>query len=114
MVLSCTLFELFTLNNIVTLKAGLEVTQGDSNWCHLSFESLSAVSYSSSIVTMAESLTVYEIFSVKVYRDLENWVRGCSRSLKVAPFDKPCTTFYCSAIVNIAQSGTVCELLDVE
>jgi len=22
------------LNNIVTLKSGLEVTQGHSNWCH--------------------------------------------------------------------------------
>jgi len=30
------------------------------------FESLDAVSYSSSVVTMAVSLTVYEIFSVKV------------------------------------------------
>jgi len=29
------------------------------------FESLDAVSYSSSIVTMAVSLTVYEIFRVK-------------------------------------------------
>ena len=29
------------------------------------FESLGAVSYSSSIVTMAASLTVYDIFSVK-------------------------------------------------
>jgi len=23
-----------TLNNIVTLKSGLEVTQGQWNWCH--------------------------------------------------------------------------------
>jgi len=53
------------------------------------FESLSAVSYSPSIVTMAVSLTVYDIFNVKVSRDLENWVRGCSRSLKMAPFDRP-------------------------
>ena len=46
-----------------------------------------AVSYSPSIITIAVSLTVYEIFSVKVYSDLKNWVRGCSRSLKLAPFD---------------------------
>ena len=25
--------------------------------------------------------------------DLENWVMGCSRVLKIAPFDRPCTTF---------------------
>jgi len=59
---------------------------------------------------MAVSLTIYEIFSIKVYRDLENWVT----SLKVAPFDRPYTTFYWSAIVNIALSSTVFELFDVE
>ena len=53
------------------------------------FESLGAVSYSPSIVTMAVSVTVYEIFSVKIERHLENWVSGCSRSLKVAPFNRP-------------------------
>ena len=41
------------------------------------------------------------IFSVKEQHDLENWVRGCSRSLKTAPFDRPHTTFYQSGIVNI-------------
>jgi len=60
---------------------------------------------------MAVCLTVYEIFSVKVLRDLENWVRG-SRSLK-----RPYMTIYWSAIVKfIALSGTVFELglFDVE
>jgi len=37
-----------------------------------------------------------------------------SRSLKIASFDRPYTTFYWSTIVNIALSGTVLELLDVE
>jgi len=32
----------------------------------------------------------------------------------MAPFDRPCTTFYWSAIVNIALIGTVFELFDVE
>jgi len=36
------------------------------------------------------------------------------RSLKMAPFDRSYTTFYWSAIVNIALSGTVFELFDVE
>ena len=75
------------------------------------FDSLDGVSYSPSTVTMTVSLTVYEIFSVKVLRDLENWVRDCSRSLKMAPYY---TTFYWSAIVNIALSGTAVELFDVE
>jgi len=72
------------------------------------------VFYSPSIVNMAVSLTVYEIFGNKVLRDLENWVRGCLRSLKMVQFDRSCTTFYWSAIVNIALSSTVFELLDVE
>jgi len=65
------------------------------------FESLGAVSYSPSIVTVAVSVAVCEIFSVKEWRDLENQVRGRSRSLKMAPFDRPYATFYWLAIVNI-------------
>jgi len=68
------------------------------------FKSLGAVSYSPSIVTVAVSVAVCEIFSVKEWRDLENQVRGRSRSLKMAPFDRPSATFYWSAIVNIALS----------
>ena len=67
------------------------------------FESLGAVSYSPSIVTVAVSVAVCEIFSLKKWRDLEKQVRGRSRSLKMAPFDRPYATFYWSAIVNIRQ-----------
>jgi len=58
------------------------------------FESLDAVSYSPSIVTMAVSVADCEIFSVNERRDLENQIRGRSRLLKMAPFDRPCMTFY--------------------
>jgi len=53
------------------------------------FESLGAVSYLPSIVTVAVSVAVCEIFSVKEWRDLENQVRGRSKSLKMASFDRP-------------------------
>jgi len=43
-----------------------------------------------------------------------SWGRGRSRSLETAPFDRSYTTLYWSAIVYIALSGTVFELLDVE
>ena len=66
------------------------------------------------IVTMAVSVAVCEIFSVKERHDLENQVRGRSRSLKIAPFDRPYATFYWSAIVNIALSCTIFEFFDVE
>jgi len=73
------------------------------------FESLGAFSYSPSIVTMAVYVADCEIFSVKEWRDLENQVTGRSRSMKLAPFDRPCATFYWSAIVNIAPSCTIFE-----
>ena len=77
------------------------------------FESLGTVSHLPSIVTMAVSIAVCEIYSVKEWRDRENQVRGRSRSLKMAPFDRPHATFYWSAIVNIALSRTIFELFDV-
>ena len=58
------------------------------------FESLNAVSYSPSIVTAAVSVAVCGICNVKEWRDFENHVRGRSRSLKMAPFDRPCATLY--------------------
>ena len=80
----------------------------------VTFESLGMVFYSPSIVTMAVSVAVCETFSVKEWRDLENQVRGRSRSLKMAPFDRPYASFYWSAIVNIALYCTIFELFDVE
>jgi len=78
------------------------------------FESLGAVSYSPSIVTMAVPVAICEIFRVKEWRDLENQVRGRSKSLKMAPFDRPYATFYWMAMVNIALSCTIFEFFDVE
>jgi len=60
-----------TLNNIVTLNMGkrsLKIIESGT------FESLCKVSYSPFISTMAISLTVCETFSVKEWRNLENWV----------------------------------------
>ena len=55
-----------------------------------------------------------ELLDVEYYRDLEMSVRGRSRSLKMAPFDGLYSTFYWSAIINIALSCTIFELFDVE
>jgi len=64
------------------------------------FESLCAVSYSPSIVMMAVSvLAVCEIFSVKKWCDLENWVTVRSRSLEMAPSDRSHTSSYSPSMV---------------
>jgi len=74
------------------------------------FESMGTVSYSPSIVTIAVSVAVCEIFSVKDWCDLENWVRVLSRSLEMAPFDRSHTSSYSPSIVTMAISCIVCEI----
>jgi len=70
------------------------------------FESLGAVSYLPSIVTVAISVAICKIFSVKEWCDLENKVRIHSRSLDMAPFDSS----YSPSIVTMALSCIVCEI----
>jgi len=74
------------------------------------FESLDAVSYSPSIVTMVVYVAVCEIFSVKDWCDLENRVRVRSMSLEMAPFDRSHTSSYSPSIVTMAISYIVCEI----
>jgi len=64
------------------------------------FKSLHTVSYSPSIVTLAVFVAVCETFSVKEWRDLENKVRVCSRSLEMAPFDRSHTSSNSPSIIN--------------
>ena len=74
------------------------------------FESLGAVSYSPSIVTMTVTVAICETFSVKEWCDLENRVRVRSRSLEMAPFDRSHTSSYSPSIVTMAILCIVCEI----
>jgi len=75
------------------------------------FESFCVVCYSPSIVTMAVSVAVCEIFSVKEWCDHENRVRIHSRSLEMTPFDRSHISSYSPSIVTtMAISCIVCEI----
>jgi len=89
----------------VTLKSGLKVTHVKL----VPFESLGAVSYSPSIVTMTVC-SVCETFSVKEWCDLENRVRVRSKSLEMAAFDRSHTSSYSPSIVTMAIFCIVCEI----
>jgi len=59
-------------------------------------------------------MLLVELFYVKYYRDLEMWVRGHPRSLKVVPFESLGTVSYSPSIVTMAVSVAVCEIFSVK
>ena len=59
-------------------------------------------------------LWVCEIFSIKEWHDLENQVKGRSRSLKMVPFKSLGAVSYSPSIVTMAISVTVCEIFSVK
>jgi len=74
------------------------------------FKSLAVVSYLPAIVTMAVSVAVCEIFSIKEWYDLENKIRVRSKSLEMALFDRSHMSSYSPSIVTMVLSCIVCEI----
>ena len=71
------------------------------------FDGPYATFYWSAIVNIALSCAIFELFDVEYYRDLEMWVRGHSRSLKLEPFESLGAVSYSSPIVTMAVSVAV-------
>jgi len=55
-----------------------------------------------------------ELFDVEYYHDLEMWVRGLSRSLKMVPFERLGKVFYSPSIVTMAVSLAISEIFSVK
>jgi len=55
-----------------------------------------------------------ELLDVEYYRDLETWVRGHSRSVKLVPFESLGAVSYSPSIVIMAVSVAVCEIVSVK
>jgi len=66
---------------------------------------------------LSRSYTTYgyiELLDVEYYRDLEMWVRGHSRSLKLVPFESLRAVSYSLSIVTMTVSVAVCEIFSVK
>ena len=59
-------------------------------------------------------LLVVELFDVEYSRDLDMWVRGHSRSLKVISFESLDTVSYSPSIVTMAVSLAISEIVSVK
>ena len=55
-----------------------------------------------------------ELFDVEYYRDLEMWVRGHSRSLKMVLFESLGMVSYSLSIVTTAVSLAISEILSIK
>jgi len=61
-------------------------------------------------VIIALSCTIFELFDVKQYRDLDSWVKGHRISLKMVPFESLGTVSYSHFIATMAVSLAVSEI----
>jgi len=75
------------------------------------FDRAPMTSYWRSIVTIAVSRVISEIFNVEKYRDLEIPVKGHSRSLKVIPFDR--VGVFLLVFITLSLRCTVFEIFDL-
>ena len=80
------------------------------------FERLCMVSYYCSLLILSLKAKMHHFWDIRLQncRDLENRVRGPSRSLQMSPCDRAHMTSYCCSIVTLAVSCVVSEIFNVE
>ena len=59
-------------------------------------------------------LAISQVIHVEYYRDLEMWVRGHSRSLKVVLFENFGTVSYSTSIVTMVVSLAISEIFSIK
>jgi len=59
-------------------------------------------------------LLLVELLDIDYYRDLEMWVTGYSKSLKLVPFESLCVVSYSLSMVTVAVSVAVCKIFSVK
>jgi len=59
-------------------------------------------------------LRLVELFDVEYYRDLEMWVLGHSRSLKIVPLESFGKVSYSPSIITMAISLAMSEIFSVK
>ena len=96
--------------NVVTLKWGSKVTHGHWEWYHSIVYGFLLVIFSNFVTKMH----CFLIFDFKKCRDLENRVRGPSRSSEMSPLNRAHMTSYWHSIVTMALSRVVSEIFNVE
>jgi len=63
---------------------------------------------------MIQDLLLVELFDVEYYRDLEMWVRGHSRSLKMIPFESLGMVSYSPSIVTMTVYLAISQIFSVK
>ena len=66
--------------------------------------------YWSLVVNIALSVTVFVLFHVDWYHDLEICIRGHSRSFKLVPIESLCAVSYSPSIVTMTLSCIISEI----
>ena len=96
--------------NFMTLKWGSKVTQGHWEWYHsIDCVWFPIIVFFSNFVPKMHSF--WDIRPQKC-RDLENWVRGASRSLEMSPCDRALTIFLLTFYSNYGSIS--CRFWDIK